>query len=510
MSARSAAPAAAGGPGAATASAGDSNRWLILTVICSAYLMITLDATVMNLALPSAQDALHFTDADKQWIVTAYALCFGSLLLFCGRLADLVGRKETFLVGLTGFAVASAVGGASGSFGMLVAARACQGVFAALLAPTALSLLATTFTDPKERGKAFGVFSAVAASGAGLGLLIGGALTSGLNWRWCMYVNLLFAAFALIGGAMLLTRQPRTGARMDVPGVVVVSGGMFCLVYGFSNAATHSWHATSTWGVLALGGVLLVVFSFWMFRAEHPLLPPRVVLDRNRGGAYLTALIVGIGIYGVLLFVIYYMQTDLGYSAITSGVALLPMVVATAVASNVGNIVLMPKVGPRPLVAAGMLVNAGGMAWLTRIGPESGYAAALLGPTMLIGLGMGLIYAAALRTGTSGVEPRDAGIASASISTGQQLGGAMGTALLNTLAASAASDYLSSHAHGKPAAAQIHLATIHGYTTVFWVCTAIFAAGAVVCGALLRGGPLPAPAFPPAGKPAPQAEKARS
>lgn len=351
MSARSAAPAAGQGPGAAGTAAGDPRRWLVLAVICTAYLMITLDITVMNLALPSAQEALDFSNADKQWILTAYALCFGSLLLFCGRLADLVGRKETFLIGLSGFALASAVGGAAQSFGMLVAARACQGAFAALLAPTALSMLATTFTDPKERGKAFGVFSAVAASGGGIGLLIGGALTSGLSWRWCMYVNLVFAAIALVGGLTLLTRQPRSGAKMDIPGVIVVSGGMFCVVYGFSNAATHSWHATSTWAVLAAGGVLLVIFSFWQFRAPHPLLPPRVVLDRNRGGAYLTGLIVGMGTFGVLLFLIYYMQTDLGYSAITSGVALLPMVAVTAVASNVGNIVIMPRFGPRPLVA---------------------------------------------------------------------------------------------------------------------------------------------------------------
>jgi EmrB/QacA subfamily drug resistance transporter len=466
---------------------------------------------VMNLALPSAQDSLDFSNADKQWILTAYALCFGSLLLFCGRLADLVGRKETFLIGLSGFALASAVGGAAQSFGMLVAARACQGAFAALLAPTALSMLATTFTDPKERGRAFGVFSAVAASGGGLGLLIGGALTSGLSWRWCMYVNLVFAAIALVGGLTLLTRQPRSGAKMDIPGVIVVSGGMFCVVYGFSNAATHSWHAVSTWGVLAVGGVLLVIFSFWQFRAPHPLLPPRVVLDRNRGGAYLTGLIVGMGTFGVLLFLIYYMQTDLGYSAITSGVALLPMVAVTAVASNVGNIVIMPKFGPRPLVTGGMLINAAAMAWLTQIGPDSGYAAALLGPTVVSGFGMGLIYAAALRTGTAGVQPRDAGIASATISTGQQLGGAIGTALLNTIAASAATHYLSSHAHGKPNPMQIHLATIHGYSVVFWWCTAIFGVGAVMCGALLRSGPLPAPAHGPgAAKPAVPAEKARS
>ncbi len=511
MAVRSTAPAAGPGPGAAGTAAGDSRRWLILAVICVAYLMVVLDVTVMNLALPSAQDDLGFTNADRQWVVTAYALSFGSLLLLGGRLADLVGRKATLLIGLVGFAAASAVGGASVNFTMLVTARACQGVFAALLGPSTLSLIVTTFTEPRDRGKAFGAFSAVAASGAALGLLIGGALTSYLSWRWCLYVNLVFAGIAIIGGVLLLGRQPKTpGARLDVPGVVLVSGGMFCLVYGFSNAATHSWHTPSTWGVLAVGVALLIVFAFWQFRAAQPLLPPRVVLDRNRGGAYLTMLILGVGIFGVFLFLVYYMQTDLGYSAITSGVALLPMVVLTAVATNVGNIVLTPRFGPKPLVTVGLLLNAAGMAWLTRIGVHSGYASALLGPTMVIGVGMGLIYGAALRTGTSGVAPRDAGIASGSVSTGQQLGGAIGTALLNTIAASATASYLASHVNGQPAPPQVHLAAVHGYTTVFWWCTGIFAAGAVICGTLLRRGPLPPPGGAPAGEPSQQAESVQS
>ncbi|WP_225101878.1 MFS transporter [Streptomyces sp. CoH27] len=496
-------------PAAAVPMAKDSRRWIVLAVICVAYLMLTLDNTVMNLALPSAQKALHFSDTDKQWVVTAYALCYGSLLLFCGRLADLIGRKETFIVGLVGFAAASAVGGAAGSFGMLVAARACQGVFAALLAPTTLSLLATTFTDPKERGKAFGAFSAVAASGGGLGLLIGGALTSALNWRWCMYVNLVFAAFALIVGSPLLTRQPRTGARMDVPGVLLVSGGMFGLVYGFSNAGTHSWHTTSTWSFLAVGGVLVILFALWQRRAQNPLLPLRVVLDRNRAGAYITSAVVGAGMFGVLLFLIYYMQTDLGYSAFKSGVALLPMVAVIAVMSNVGNIRLMPKVGPKPLIPLGMLCNAGGMAWLTRIQPDSHYASTILGPIMVIGVGMGLVFSGALSTGTSGVQPQDAGIASATINAGQQLGGAIGTALLNTIAASAATGYLNSHAHGKPGPGLFQQAVIHGYHNVFWVCAAIFAGGAVISGLLLRKGPLPVPGAP-ATRPAAEPEVAHS
>ena len=254
-------PAPEAGAGRA---APDPRRWLILATIGLAQLMIVLDLTVVNIALPSAQRSLHFATVDRQWVVTAYALAFGSLLLLGGRLADVLGRKVTFMTGLAGFAIVSAVGGASVSFVMLVTARACQGVFAALLAPSALSLLATTFTDPKERGKAFGVYGAVAASGSGLGLLIGGALTSYASWRWCMYINLVFAAIAITGGLLLLDRQPKTpGARLDIPGVAAVSGGMFCLVYGFSNAATRSWHTPSTWGFLVAAAVLLIVFAVW-------------------------------------------------------------------------------------------------------------------------------------------------------------------------------------------------------------------------------------------------------
>jgi len=237
-------PAAAG----SAADAPDSRRWLILAVIGLAQLMVVLDVTIVNIALPSAQRALGFSTVDRQWVVTAYALSFGSLLLLGGKLADLFGRKVTFLAGLIGFATASAVGGAATSFGMLVAARACQGAFGALLAPAALSLLTTTFSDAKERGKAFGVYGAIAGAGGAVGLVLGGLLTEYLSWRWCLYVNLFFAAIAAVGAATLLRRQPSAEhPKLDLLGVVLVSGGMFCIVYGFSNAATHSWLEWSCW-----------------------------------------------------------------------------------------------------------------------------------------------------------------------------------------------------------------------------------------------------------------------
>jgi EmrB/QacA subfamily drug resistance transporter len=476
----------------------DRRRWWVLGVVGLAQLMIVLDITVMNIALPSAQRALHFSNADRQWVITAYALAFGSLLLFGGRLGDLFGRKVTFLTGLTGFAVASAVGGASVNFTMLIVSRACQGAFGALLAPAALSVLTTTFSDPRERGRAFGVYGAIAGGGGLVGLLLGGLLTEYLDWRWCLYVNLVFAAVAAAGATVFLSSQrPSAGrARLDVPGVLLVSGSMFCLVYGLANAATHNWHTPSTWGFLAAGGVLLAAFAARQFRAAHPLLPPRVVLDRNRGGAYLAILVVGAAMFGIFLFLTYYLQTTLHYSPVVTGVAFIPTIAMVMLFAQISNIVLMPRTGPKPLVGVGMLIAAAGMAWLTRIGVHSGYASAVLGPMLVTGAGIGLSMPPSMNTGTFGVARSDAGVASATLNVGQQLGGSIGTALLNTIATSAAAAYVTSHlspAVAGSAAARAALtasAAVHGYTTAFWWTAGIFAGGAIVCGALFRRGPL--------------------
>lgn len=477
----------------------DRRRWLILGIVGLAQLMVVLDATIVNIALPSAQRALGFTTVDRQWVVTAYALAFGSLLLVGGRLGDLFGRKTTFLTGAIGFAIASAVGGGATSFGMLVAARACQGAFGALLAPAALSILTTTFSDPKERGKAFGVYGAIVGAGGAIGLVLGGFLTEYLSWRWCLYVNLIFASLAVFGAAMLLRRQPaRKRSRLDLPGVALVSASMFSLVYGFSNAATHSWHTPSTYGFLAAGAALLAAFALWQTRAAHPLLPPRVVLDRNRGASYLAVLITGAGMFGIFLFLIYYMQQTLHYSPVISGVAFLPMIAMVVVAANLSNVVLLPKFGPRLLVTGGMLLAAVSLVWLTRIGVHSGYASAVLGPLMAAGLGFGFTIAPSMNTGTFGVAPQDSGVASATLNTGQQIGGSIGTSLLNTIFAGSVAGYLTSHLspgtviHGRPAPSLVGMSLIHGYTTGFWVGAAIFGAGAVICGALFRSGPLPA------------------
>jgi EmrB/QacA subfamily drug resistance transporter len=472
---------------------GDSRRWLILGVIGIAQLMVVLDLTVMNIALPSAQRALHFSTVERQWVVTAYSLAFGSLLLLGGRLADILGRKVTFLIGLVGFAGVSAIGGASVNFTMLVTARACQGAFAAILVPSALSLLTTTFTEQKDRGKAFGIYGAIAVAGGAVGLLLGGALTEYLSWRWTLYVNLIFAGVAFVGGAVLLQRQPSSGRpKLDIPGVLLVSSAVFCLVYGCSNAATHGWESSSTYGLLAAGVVLLAVFALWQGRAGHPLLPPRVVLDRNRGGAYLSMFITGAGLFGTFFFLTYYMQQTLGYSPLVTGVAFLPISVGSALASNLSTIVLMPRFGPKPLVAFGMLIASGAMIWLAQLGVHTGYVDGLLGPLVMVAIGVGMVIAPSINTGTFGVAPQDAGVASATVTVGQQLGASVGTSLLNTIFASAVASYIAAHL----ASSQIHhqtltgLALAHGYDTTFWWTAGIFAGGAVIGGALFRRGPL--------------------
>lgn len=483
------------GAGQAVEGRSGRRRWLVLALVGLAQLMIVLDLTVMNIALPDAQRALGFSDVARQWVITAYALSFGSLLLFGGRLGDLFGRRLAFITGLVGFSLASAAGGASVNFTMLVSARAVQGVFAALLAPAALSLLTVTFADPGERGKAFGVFGAIVGSGGLVGLILGGALTEYLNWRWCLYVNVLLAAIAVIGALVLLDRHAERGpARLDIPGVLSVSASMFCLVYGFSNAATHGWEADSTLGLLAAGVALLGLFGFWQTRARYPLLPMRIVGERNRGGSNLAVLVTGAGMFGIFLFLTYYLQTILGYSPLLTGVAFLPTIGALVLSAQLSNMVLMPRIGPKALVGVGMVLAAAGMAWLTDIGVHTSYVSAVLGPLVVTGVGIGLSMPAAMNAGTFGVRASDAGVASATLNVGQQLGGSIGTAVLNTIATSAVASWLAGlhlGAHVSPAALQAAraAAAVHGYTVAFWCTAAIFAAGGVVCAIILRWGP---------------------
>ena len=466
-----------------------ARRWLILGVLGLAQLMVVLDATIVNIALPSAQTDLGFSNDARQWIVTAYALAFGALLPLGGRVGDLIGRKRTLLIGLIGFALASAAGGAAQDFGLLVTARAAQGVFGALLAPAVLSLLTTTFTDAKERAKAFGIYGAIAGAGGAMGLLLGGVLTQYLDWRWCLYVNVIIAVAATIGGVSLLHNQRTAGPRqrLDVPGAVLVSGGLFALVYGFANAETHDWGDVAVWGWLILAAVLLAAFVAVQVRVAHPLVPLRVLLDRTRGGALFAVLMLGIGMFAVFLFLTYYLQQNLGFSPIRSGVAFLPMIAALSVTATLATSMVVPRVGPRPLVPAGFLIGAAGMLWLTQLDATSTYAAGILGPLLVMGVGIGLAMAPAMTAGTSGVDPADAGVASALVNTAQQVGGSVGTAVLSSIAASAAADYLTGR---NPTPDIVAAASIHSYTTTYAWVAVFFVVGALVSGLLLRSGPL--------------------
>ncbi|WUV70607.1 MFS transporter [Streptomyces sp. NBC_01478] len=468
---------------------GDPNharRWWVLVVLGVAQLMVILDSTIVNIALPSAQHDLGFSDNQRQWVVTAYALAFGSLLLLGGRIADLFGRKLTLVVGLAGFAVASALGGAATSFGMLVTARASQGLCAALLAPAVLSLLTTTFTVAAERDRAFGIYGAIAGAGGAFGLLLGGVLTEYLDWRWCLYVNLVFAVVALVGTTVLLPHAPVEGRpHLDLPSTVTASAGLFALVYGFANAQTHSWSATSTWVFLLVGVALLTVFVIRQTSAAHPLLPLRILLDRNRGGAYLAMFVMGVGMFGIFLFLTYYLQQNLGFSPVRTGLAFLPLVGATAVAATFATSVLLSRTGPRVLIGAGMLTAAGGMLWLTGITLHSTYAADILAALIVTGIGLGTAMAPSVNTATRGVASHDAGVASATVNVAQQIGGSLGIALLSTVAADAASSYTKGRT---PTPDTLANAAIHSYTTAFAWAGAIFAIGAVLCGLLVRPG----------------------
>ncbi len=463
-----------------------AKRWWILIVLGLAQIMVVLDTTVVTIALPTAQRALGFSDNDRQWVITGYALAFGSLLLIGGRLADLVGHKWTFIVGLIGFGAASAVGGAANGFSMLVAARAVQGGFGALLAPAGLALMTNTFTEGKERAKAFGIYGAIAGAGAGVGLLLGGVLTEYASWRWTLYVNLAFAAVALVGAFTLLHHRPSEDRqRLDLPGTVTVSAGLFALVFGFSRADSNGWGSTSTIVLLIAAAVLLTAFVLIQRRIRNPLMPLHVLLDRNRGAAFLSIFLVSVGMFAVFLFLTYYLQVTKGYSAVRTGVAYLPMVGVIVVSAAVVSTLLATRVSPRITVPIGLLLGALGLALMTQIGPNSGYVLHILVPTVILALGMGITFASAPSNSTLGVDAEHAGVASALFNVMQQVGGSVGTALLNTLAASAAAGFVRSHATTPGVAG---LAAIHSYTVAFWWAAGITAGAAVLCAIVFRSG----------------------
>jgi EmrB/QacA subfamily drug resistance transporter len=464
------------------ASSAPAHRWWTLAVVALAQLMVVLDVTVINIALPRAQADLHFTAGNRQWIVTAYALSFGSLLLLGGRVSDLWGRRRALVAGLVGFAAASLVGGAADSFTGLVVARVAQGVFAALLAPAALAALSVTFTGARERAKAFAVYGVVSASGAAVGLLLGGALTQWASWRWCLDVNAVLAAVALVGTALVVEGDPGHRTRLDVLGTVLATGGIFCAVFGLNHAVTTNWSDAETWGPLVAAGALSSLFVMWQGRTRWPLLPLRIVTSRTRAGALTALLLTSVALFAVYLLLAYYLEETLGFSPLRAGVAFAPLVGAVALSATYASARLLARAGPRPLVPTGMLLAMMGMVLFTRLTPYSDYWDHVLPGLVLTGLGLGLILAPALATATSGVVARDAGAASAMVNTTQQIGGSLGTALLNTIAVTVTVRALGA----STSATALRAATLHGYSVAFWWAAGFFGFGSLATLVLLR------------------------
>ncbi|RFA10306.1 MFS transporter [Subtercola boreus] len=435
-----------------------NRRWVMLAVVALAQLMVVLDGTIVNIALPAAQIDLGMSDSDRSWVVTLYALAFGSLLLLGGRIADYWGRKRSFIVGMIGFAAASALGGFAVSGEMLLVARGLQGVFAALLAPAALALLSVTFPKGRERTRAFAVYGTVAGSGAAVGLLLGGVLTEYLSWHWCLLVNVPIALVAIIAAVPLIRESRADGdTKYDIPGAALITAGLASIVYGFSRAEL-GWVRVDTIGFLALGVLLVAAFIWWEGRSKNPLLPLRVILNRVRGGAYLTSMLVGAALLGALLYLTIYFQLVLGMTALQSGLASLPMAGSIILGAPIVT-KLLPQVGPRLLMTVGPLFAAAGLFWLSGITVDGNYAAQVLPGQILLGLGLALVFVPMQNVALSGIEPRDAGVAGAALTATQQIGGSIGTAVFTALYAAV----VASAAPGSSPFAGF----VDGYSTVF-------------------------------------------
>jgi len=430
---------------------------LALAVIATAQLMVVLDATIVNVALPHIQTALGFSDSNLEWVVNAYALTFGGLLLLGGRAGDLLGRRRIFIAGILLFSAASLLGGFATDQAWLLAARALQGVGGALAAPTALSLIAVTFPEGPPRNRAMSVYASMSVAGGAVGLIVGGLLTTYATWRWVLFVNVPIGILVALAAPRVLGESERRRGRFDLPGAVTGTLGVVALVYGLSNAATtpdgmSHWGDTKVVASLIAAVVLLVAFAVIEVRSEHALMPMRVLRSRDRSGTYLIMLLVGTAMFGMFFFLTYFVQNVWHYSAIKSGVAYLPMVAIILVASGAGA-QLVPRIGARPLLLGGAAIGTGGLFWMSRLTEHSSYAGGLLGPSLVTGFGLGLLFVPLSLVGMSKVAEKDTGVASSLLNVGQQVGGSIGLAVLGTVAWSAVSNSLRSQAASAAAAA---------------------------------------------------------
>ncbi|MGY1814580.1 MFS transporter [Blastococcus sp. SYSU D00820] len=496
-------PTPAAGPGTPVGEP-DPKRWLALGVIAMTVLLVILDATIVNIALPAVTADLGISAASQQWIVTAYTLTFGGFLLLGGRIADFWGRKRTYLVGAAGFAVASALGGLAQNEGMLFAARALQGAFGALLAPASLALLTVLFTDPKERAKAFAVYGAIAGGGSAVGLLLGGVLTEYADWRWCFWVNLPVAVVAVVAAIPIVPESKAPGdTRYDIPGAVLVTLGLASFVYGFTQVAEKSqenaaqgstetgWADPAALAFIGVGLLLVVAFVVVELRTRNPLLPMRIVLDRNRGGAYLTSALVGAGLIGAFFFLSLYFQDVLGYQPVHAGLASLPTTLGVLISAGAAS-ALVPRTGPRPLMVLGALLAAGALFLMSFLDVDTGFWAIAFPAQLVLGLGLGFTFVPLSNLALVGAGEHDAGAASAVLNATQQVGASIGTALLATISVGAITSAVAADPRllvvdprtGQPMPGPVAL--VDGYTTAFTWAAALLVVGAIVSAVLIK------------------------
>src|SRR5467141_3513004 len=441
------------------------NLNLALLVIALAQLMVVLDVAIVNVALPSIQHELHFAATDLEWVVNAYAITFGGLLLLGGRLGDLFGRRRMFVIGALLFTAGSLAGGLAGSAASLIAARAAQGVGAAILAPTALSLLAATFPQGSERNRALGVYSAVSAGGGAVGLLLGGIITNYFSWRWIMFVNVPIGLLLAFAAPRILVRSEGRPGRLDLPGALTVSAGAMLLVYGLSRAAVHGWTDSTTVATLAASLVLLVTFVGIEARGRFPLMPLGIFTNRNRSGAYVLSLAVGAALSGLLFLLTLFLQNVLGFSPLQAGFAFLPTALGIVLGAGLTSR-LIGRVGPRLPMTIGTLLAATGMFWLSAITPQASYAFDVLGPLVILAVGLGMTFVSTSVVAISGVKPNESGLASALLNVGRQLGGSLGIAILGTIAATVTRDQL---ATGPVTHAALNRALTAGFSSAFQI-----------------------------------------
>jgi EmrB/QacA subfamily drug resistance transporter len=449
------------------------NLNVALVIIALAQLMVVLDVAIVNVALPSIQRELHFAPTDLEWVVNAYAIAFGGLLLLGGRTGDLFGRRRMFIIGALMFTAGSIAGGLATSSSFLIAARAAQGIGAAILAPTALSLLAATFAQGPERNRAFGVYSAVSAGGGAVGLLMGGIITNYLSWRWIMFVNVPVGLLLAFAAPRVLIRGEGKPGRLDLPGAITVTAGVSLLVYGLARVATHDWSDSVTRATLVIAVALLLTFVALESRGRHPLMPLRIFANRNRSGAYGLSLAVGAALSGMLFLLTLFLQNVLGFTPLQAGFAFLPTAIGVGFGAGLTSR-LIGRVGPRLPMTTGALLLATGMFWLSAVTVHANYLSDVLGPLVVLAVGLGMAFVSTSVTAISGVQPNESGLASALLNVGRQLGGSLGIAIMGTIATTVTRNQL---ATARVTHAVVNSALTAGFSTAFQVAGAIAIAG---------------------------------